>query len=141
MAENHHGRITAIDPDRNSLDWLRKKIIDKNLIERIITLNVSFADFKSDPDYFDIIIAEGFLNVVGFEKTFPEIIRILRKKRYLIIHDEYDDHEKKCEFIERNHCRIIDNIFLDEQVWWNDYHRLLEKEIGATILRAVLKLI
>jgi cyclopropane fatty-acyl-phospholipid synthase-like methyltransferase len=132
MAENCNGNIIAIDPDKNSLNWLRKKIIENNLSGRITPLNISFSDFKSDPGYFDIIIAEGFLNIVGFEKTFPEIIRMLGEKRYLIIHDEYNDHEKKSELIVKNNCRIIDKIFLNEQVWWDDYYKPLEAEIEAT---------
>jgi cyclopropane fatty-acyl-phospholipid synthase-like methyltransferase len=131
VAENYNGNIIAIDPDKDSIGWLKKKIIDKKLRERVIPLSISFSEFKSDPGYFDIIIAEGSLNVIGFERAFPKIIRMLGKNRYFIIHDEYMDHENKCDFIKKNNCRIIDKIFLDENVWWDDYYRMLETEIKA----------
>jgi hypothetical protein len=68
-------------------------------------VNVSFFDFKSDPDNFDIILAEGFLNFVGFETGFPRLIRLLKHFGYLLIHDEFRDHEKKLEFIGTTlHC-------------------------------------
>ncbi len=130
-AENYSGIITAIDTDKNALAWLKKKILDKNLENRITVLNIPFFDLKADLDYFDIILAEGFLNVVGFELGFTEAIRMLGNDRYFIIHDEYKDHEKKCEFISNNQCKLIDTLFLDETVWWNDYYMLLETEINC----------
>src|SRR4030042_1944466 len=62
IADKYSGTITAIDTDKNSLDWLQNKISDKNLVDKVTTLNTSFFNFIADPDYFDIIIAEGFLN-------------------------------------------------------------------------------
>jgi cyclopropane fatty-acyl-phospholipid synthase-like methyltransferase len=131
LAENLGGIITAIDIDKNSLDWLQKKILSKNLTSRIITLKISFFDFKSDPDYYDIILAEGFLNIVGFYQGFSKVIELLKKYGYLIIHDEYKDHEQKYSFILKNHCKLIDTIFLDENVWWDDYYKQVENEINA----------
>ena len=131
IAENRKGLITAIDPDKEAINWLRHKINDRNLSDRVTAMNISFSGFKASPGYYDIIIAEGFLNVVGFESTFPVVVRILRKNGYLIIHDEFRDHDKKCDFIRSNDCRIVDTFFLDENVWWNDYYRQLESDIKA----------
>jgi cyclopropane fatty-acyl-phospholipid synthase-like methyltransferase len=131
IAENRKGLITAIDPDKEAIDWLKHKINDRNLSDRVTAMNISFSGFKASPGYYDIIIAEGFLNVVGFESTFPVIVRILRKNGSLIIHDEFRDHDKKCDFIRSNDCRIVDTFFLDENVWWNDYYRQLESDIKA----------
>jgi hypothetical protein len=44
---------------------------------------------------------------------------------------EFKDHEKKCDFIKENGCKTIDTLYLDENVWWNDYYRQLESEISA----------
>ena len=74
LAEKFSGSIIEIDPDKNALDWLQKKAINRNLSKRITTLNKSFFYYKAEPDYFDLILAEGFLNVVGFEIGFPRII-------------------------------------------------------------------
>ena len=122
LAGKYAGRITAIDIDRDSLGWLQKKIDEKILGDRITVLNLSFFDFKTQPDYYDLILSEGFLNVVGFKKGFQRAINILKKKGFFIIHDEFKDHPWKCNFIRDNGCGIIDTLFLDEQVWWNDYY-------------------
>jgi ubiquinone/menaquinone biosynthesis C-methylase UbiE len=129
LAEKFPGSIIAIDPDKNALEWLKKKATIGNLSKRITTLNKSFFYYKAEPDYFDLILAEGFLNVVGFEIGFPRVIEILKKKRHLIIHDEFKDHEKKYDFIQNNNCRIVDSIYLDETIWWNDYYQQLDIEI------------
>jgi cyclopropane fatty-acyl-phospholipid synthase-like methyltransferase len=131
IADKYSGTITAIDTDKSSLDWLQNKINDENLVDKVTTFNTSFFDFKSNPEYFDIIIAEGFLNIVGFERGFLKVIKILKRNRYFIIHDEFKDHEKKCDFIQENGCKTIDTLYLDENVWWNDYYRQLESEISA----------
>ena len=131
FADKYTGAITAIDTDRNALEWLQNKIIEKDISDKVTALNISFFDFMPNPDYYDLIIAEGFLNTVGFEKGFLRIAGILKKNRHVIIHDEFKDHEKKCDFIQGRNCKIIDTIYLDENIWWNDYYRQLESEIMA----------
>jgi cyclopropane fatty-acyl-phospholipid synthase-like methyltransferase len=131
LAENYSAKITAIDTDKNALGWLKAKIIDKNLENQITTLNIPFFDLKSNLDNFDIILAEGFLNVVGFERGFSKAIGMLGIGKYFIIHVECRNHEKKCDFISQNQCKLMDTLFLDEKVWWNDYYMQLETEINA----------
>lgn len=140
LADKFSGSITAIDTDNSALDWLQRKAGSKNLSERLTTVNVSFFDFKSDPHKFDIILAEGFLNVVGFETGFPRVIRLLKHDGYLIIHDEFKDNEKKLEFISKNNCSVIDSFYLDENIWWNDYYKKLESEINKRADSDILKL-
>ncbi|OFY74149.1 MAG: hypothetical protein A2V46_13105 [Bacteroidetes bacterium RBG_19FT_COMBO_42_7] len=123
--------MTAIDTDNSALEWLQKKIISKKLEKKITTINVSFFDFKSDPGFYDIILAEGFLNIIGFEPGFPEVINMLKSNGYFIIHDELRENEKKCECIRKNRCELIDSLFLDEKVWWNDYYKQLDNEINT----------
>jgi len=103
--------------DNNAPDWLKKKAAAGNLGNRITTLNESFSSNIARPESFDLILAEGFLNVVGFEAGFPGVIEILKKNRHFIIHDEFKDHETKCDFIQKNNCRIVDSIYLDEKIW------------------------
>jgi cyclopropane fatty-acyl-phospholipid synthase-like methyltransferase len=129
LADKYSGPITAIDTDSISLDWLQRKANSKNFSKRLTTVNISFFNFKTDPNNFDIILAEGFLNVVGFETGFLRIIKLLKRNGYLIIHDEFKDHEKKCEFIQNNNCSIVDSFYLDEKIWWDDYYKKLETEI------------
>jgi len=141
LAENISESIIAIDPDNDALDWLQQKATNRNLATRLTILNQSFFHYKSERDYFDLILAEGFLNVVGFEIGFPGVIEILKKKRYFTIHDEFKDHDKKCDFIQNNNCRIVDSIYLDENIWSNDYYKQLETEkTGKTITKSKISL-
>lgn len=131
FAENYGGKITAIDTDDQALEWFRKKIIISNLEESVTVTNVSFFDMRPEPLYYDIILAEGFLNVVGFVQGFVKVFDLLKEGGYFLIHDEYKDHEMKCEFIIKHGCELTGTIFLDETVWWNDYYRQLETEINS----------
>ena len=131
FAENYGGMITAIDNDINAIEWLKEKIKYKGLENQPTAINASFYDMKSEPHFLDIVIAEGFLNVIGFEQGFLKMITTLKKGGYFVIHDEYKDHEKKCDLIRKNHCEIAGTVFLDESAWWNDYYKKLETEIQS----------
>jgi cyclopropane fatty-acyl-phospholipid synthase-like methyltransferase len=131
MAENLSGKITAVDSDKNAIEWLRKKIRANHLENRITLLNISINDLQTEHCNFNIILAEGLLNVIGFENGFIRITGMLKKGGYFIIHDEYRDHERKCDFINHSHCDLTGTIYLDKMVWWDDYYSQLEEEINA----------
>ena len=137
LAENCTGTITAVDIDRESIEWLRKKISVRKFENRINALNLSFSDVGSAFAPFDIILAEGFLNVVGFGKGFPKLIGMLKKGGHFIVHDEYRDHERKCDFIRKQGCELLHSFVLDEKVWWRDYYKLLETEINAVKIKGI----
>jgi cyclopropane fatty-acyl-phospholipid synthase-like methyltransferase len=129
LAEKYIGTITAIDTDKHLLDFLEQKIKSKKPSSRIETKNVSFFDLVTEPECFDLILAEGFLNVVGFEMGFKRVIAKIKKKGYFIIHDEYKDHGKKIELIHKNKCKVVSSLLLDEAIWWRDFYCQLEIEI------------
>ena len=130
LAQRFTGSITAIDTDKASIAFLQKKAGKGNCRSKITILNVSFFDFQSIPDQYDIILAEGFLNVVGFEKGFIKMLELLKPGGYFIIHDEFKDHESKSGLIARNNCSLINTIYLDETVWWDDYYDILHSQIN-----------
>ncbi len=131
LAKNYNGTITAVDFDTKSINRLEKKVKELNLSDRITIINSSLFDLELEENQFDIIIAEGLLNVVGFNKGFSKIIKLLKKNGFFIIHDEFRNHYKKTKFIVSNNCKILDSFRLDEHVWWNDYFKCLEKEISS----------
>jgi len=126
LAETFPGQIIAIDNDPVAVNFLNFKINNEKLQDRIQTVCKSFSDFKVDDEAYDIIIAEGFLNVIGFDKGFARLHKLLKKGGYLIIHDEYKDHDKKCRLIDGCNCSVAETLYLGELVWWNDYYRQLE---------------
>jgi ubiquinone/menaquinone biosynthesis C-methylase UbiE len=130
LAERYTGTITAIDTDKHLLDFLELKIQGRKSSSSIETQNVSFFDLITEPEYFDLVLAEGFLNVVGFETGFQKVVATIKKTGYFIIHDEYKDHDKKIELIHDNNCKIVSSLLLDETIWWRDFYSLLEMEIN-----------
>jgi len=131
LAENFDGKIIAIDPYNKAINRLEEKIEENNLSTRITIIKESL--FKTSfKDYqFDLILAEGFLNTVGFEAGFLKLIKLVKQNGYLIIHDDHKYQNKKIKLIENNNCKILDTFRLDELIWWNDYYNCLEKEITS----------
>ena len=129
MAQQFPGKIIAIDIDQGALEHLRTKITNNNLQHKIETRLISFSDFTSQPDVFDMVVAEGFLNVIGFDFGFRIINEMLKKGGTFIIHDEYRDHAKKCGYFKKYRYAILQTLYLDENVWWQDYYQQLEMMI------------
>ena len=140
LAENYNGTITSVDSDAKLINRLEKKVNELNLSNRIIIVNGSFFEMELAENQFDLILAEGFLNVVGFEKGFKKLIKLLKRNRHFIIHDEFRNHNKKTKFVESNNCKILDSFSLDKNVWWNDYYKCLEKEISSNRNKNFLEL-
>ena len=131
LAEHYNGIITAVDSDSKVLNRLDEKVKELNLSNRITIVNGSLFNIILKEKQFDIILAEGFLNVVGFKKGFLKLVKLLKSNRFIIIHDEFCDYRKKSKFIESNNCKILDSFRLDEHIWWNDYYNCLEKGIAS----------
>lgn len=129
LADYFSGSITAIDMDQPALDYFQQKIDACKYRDRINILNTSLFDFTPGPGTFDLILAEGLLNVVGFEKGFASMIELLRPGGTVIIHDEFKNHEEKKAFMVKNNCRLTDTLYLDESIWWNDYYNPLNNYI------------
>lgn len=130
LAEKFRGKITAIDTDKQLLDFLEYKIERKNTLGSIETQHVSFFELVTEPECFDLILAEGFLNVVGFERGFSKVIEKVKQNGYFIIHDEYKDNDKKVALMHQHNCQLVSSLVLDETIWWRDFYCHLEKEIN-----------
>jgi len=140
LTEKYNCDIVAIDNNEKSIRELKRKVQKNNLENRITIENNSIFKIDLEGNSFDIIIAEGFLNVVGFKKGYFELIKLLKPKGYIIIHDEYPDKNKKIEFIKRKKCKLIHTFSLDENVWWNDYYKKLEIAVSELKDKELLRL-
>jgi cyclopropane fatty-acyl-phospholipid synthase-like methyltransferase len=130
MAGHFNGSVTAIDIQQEPLQFLEQKAKTGRFQSSVQTICSSFPDYPFLPESFDIILAEGYLNIVGFEAGFNSIISKIKKGGYFIIHDEFKYHERKCTFIATNRCRLTGTLFLDHNIWWDSYYSRLEKEIN-----------
>ncbi len=140
LAEKFNGRITAVDPDTKSINILREKVKELKLSDRITLFNCSFFDIRVGNGQYDLVLAEGLLNAVGFQKGFLRILELLKRKGFIIIHDEFRDQDERTGFIRDNNCKLLDSFVLDEHAWWNDYFKCLEKEISSNPDNELLKL-
>jgi len=140
LAEILNGQITAIDTDTQAIDILREKVIELDLSNTVTLKNCSLFDIIIKDNQYDLILAEGLLNVVGFQRGFLKLINLLKRKGFIIIHDEFQNQKDKIEFIKNNDCKILDSFVLDEKIWWNDYYKNLEKEISYISNNELLKL-
>lgn len=140
IADKLEGKITAIDTDKKLVDYFESKLKELKLSHRINLINCSLFDAKIKNNQYDLIIAEGILNAVGFEKGFLRIISLLRRKGFIIIHDGFKNQSVKIDFLKKNDCKVIDSFVLDEKVWWNDYFKCLENEICSIKNTSLLKL-
>jgi cyclopropane fatty-acyl-phospholipid synthase-like methyltransferase len=139
LAEKYNSQIIAIDIDKDSIDMLNKKIDELNLRDKITAINKSLFDVGFKNEKFDLIIAEGFINTVGFEKGFLKLKTLVKGNGFLVIHDDHRNYEKKINFIENNDCDVVKYSRLDEKVWWNDYYKCLENVIQSTSNEEILK--
>lgn len=126
LLETYPGSLWAVDTDSESLEWLREKAQTGNLTDRINVIQASLLDVSLPGESFDIVLAEGLLNVVGFEKGLPALVRFLKPGGYLILHDELKDDEGKRRIFAGHHLEVLRSIELDANVWWQDYYACLE---------------
>lgn len=129
LMEISNGRIYAVDSDDSCLLWLNEKVKALNCADRIKVIHASAFDENLFDKKFDIVLAEGLLNVIGFETGLPVLIKHLKDIGYLIIHDECKfDGEKRALFKKYN-LELLNSFVLDENVWWDAYYCCLEKSI------------
>ena len=131
MAKLTNGNITAVDSDIEALKWFESKVNDRNLQNRISIIRGSVFNVKIPLSGFDIIVAEGLLNIIGFETGVKSFSAWLKKGGYFIIHDELKRRENKLRVINKYHYKLINSYVLDEMVWWKHYCSILEDILNS----------
>jgi len=131
LADVYNGNIYAVDSNKKSLSRLEEKIKGLNLTDRITAIHSSVFDLKFTDVKFNIVLAEGLLNVIGFEKGILIANRFIKDNGYFIIHDEIAAREEKLYIFEKHNYILLDCFALDETEWWNDYYKALEKAIKS----------
>jgi ubiquinone/menaquinone biosynthesis C-methylase UbiE len=129
LAKLSGGEITAIDIDQPALDILAGKIKKEGLADRIKVKNRSLISMDFPDASFDIILSEGSIWVVGFEKGIREWRRFLKTGGFLIVHDELENITEKQKTISKCGYELIDYFILSEDIWWSQYFRPLDKKL------------
>jgi cyclopropane fatty-acyl-phospholipid synthase-like methyltransferase len=129
LAKKFDGTIYGVDPDMESINRLKKKVSELKLNERIKIFNDSIFNTDLFQFKFNIVLAEGLLNVIGFEKGLPLLISYVKKGGFIIIHDELKDDTEKRTIFESYKLKLLGSFTLNQDVWWNEYYDCLEKKI------------
>ncbi len=132
LAEKFDGTVYAVDIDTPSLEVLEEKIKGLNKYRKIVLLNDSLLNLAKLNLKFDIILAEGVLNVVGFQKGLKILAENCVKQGYIIIHDEYQNDPVKRRNFHKNKLDVIGSFKLNKDTWWDEYYSCLEERMVKT---------
>lgn len=129
IARNSDYCITAMDIDDAALNVFREKIADTVLVKRIDIVRGTFETAIAQQMAFDIVLAEGLFNIIGFKTGLRQTCAVLKTGGYLVLHDGQDVMESKRAMIDACGFEILETFALDETVWWDMYCGCLEKSI------------
>ena len=125
------GYIYAVDLDEKSLAHFKRKADLLNLTDRIRIINDSVLNSELICIRFDLILAEGILNVIGFERGLEIIKNRLKQGGHAIVHDELNNDREKRILFEMNGLKVLNAFELDESIWWKEYYACLEQSIKS----------
>jgi ubiquinone/menaquinone biosynthesis C-methylase UbiE len=156
LARLTDGQITAIDIHQPYLDRLTRRSAEAGLSDRIKTMNISMFEMDFPPESFDIIWAEGFINLLGFEQGLRAWRRFLKEEGFLVVHDVawiqpdppgeaieywsrmYPDMRSVAERLETiADCgyKLVGQFVLPEDAWWKEYYGPLEARLQELSLK------
>jgi cyclopropane fatty-acyl-phospholipid synthase-like methyltransferase len=130
IAKLTSGHVLAIDSDNESILRLQEKIKKMNYEEKITVIHDSVFSVKIKKCFFDIILAEGLFNIIGFKKGLGYFSGFIKEKGYFIIHDDTTQIKRKRKLISKYHFSILDLIHFNEETWGREYIDCLEKKIN-----------
>jgi len=129
LAKLSDGKITGIDTDQRLLDRLKKRVKELGLSNRVFTKKCSLFDIDFQDEIFDIIWAEGSINIIGFEKGLKEWRFLLRPGGFLVVHDGVKVVSNKLKKIPDFGYKLINHFVLPDDAWWVEYFEPLERLI------------
>jgi ubiquinone/menaquinone biosynthesis C-methylase UbiE len=126
LANLSDGEIIGIDINQSLLDKLNRKIEEEGFSSRMKTVKCSLFDIDFPDESFDIIWAEGSIWTIGFEKGLKQWRRLLKRKGFLVVHDEIKTVSNKLKKITSCGYKLINHFLLPEDAWWIEYYRPFE---------------
>ena len=127
LARLSDGEIVGLDIDRSQLEVLRENIEKAGLSDRVKIINRSLFDMDFPDGSFDVIWAEGSINVIGFQRGLQEWKRLLRPGGFMVVHDERGDVRQKLEQISGCGYDLLGYFEMGVEVWQAEYFAPLEK--------------
>ena len=130
LAKLSNGEIVATDISQTELDRLAVKIKKAGLAARVRAENCSMHNMNFPDASFDIIWAEGSMNVIGFDKGLKEWRRPLKTGGFLVVHDDLGNFKQKRRQISQSGYELINHFMLSDDIWWDEYYAPLEKKFN-----------
>lgn len=131
LAGRFNGKLLAVDPNADALLRLRKRAGHAHIKANISCLQGTLENLASADHSFHLILAEGLLNVTGFEYDFSKLDLLLREGGFMVVHDEASQFESKMAFAANKGYRLVFSNMLDEKIWWDDFYSCLEQQLAA----------
>lgn len=129
LARLSGGDIIGIDIDQIALDKFARRAEEAGLVDRVRVRNLSLLEMDFPNESFDVIWAEGSINVVGFEKGLKEWGNLLKPNGFLVVHDELKGRERKLELIAECGFKLLGEIELPVEVWQKEYLEPMKREV------------
>ena len=132
LARLSDGEVIGLDIDQDMLKVLRGNVEKAGLPDRVKIMNCSLFNMEFPDESFDVIWAEGSINVIGFKKGLQQWKHFLKLAGFMVVHDERGNVEEKLDQISEYGYELLGYFELDEKTWWAEYFAPLEKLILET---------
>jgi len=129
LAGRFDGHIYGLDPDAAAIESLRQAFAARNWQHRLTTQLNMLEINAFQPDSFDLILAEGLLNITGFDTGFAILDHWLKPEGWCILHDEFKNQDEKFRLMQNTGYSMLYTELLDEHCWWNSYYSCLEAQL------------
>ena len=152
LAKALHGRITAVDVNREYLDALAQRAAAAGVGERIEPLAADMTVLPFPPQSFDLIWAEGSAYIMGFAKALEDWRRFLKPGGGIAVSElvwlQPDPPAEAAAFFGEEYPAMTDeganlatlracgyepmgHFTLPDAAWWEDYYTPLEAKLPA----------
>jgi SAM-dependent methyltransferase len=145
------GRIYALDNYEPYLKNLQARLARKGLESRVFPRVGDMTALAFEPEYFDIIWAEGSIYLMGFENGLNSWRSFLRPDGYMALteiswlkdkapreltdfwvaaYPAIQDQKGNIKIIEKTGYQLIDHFILPPEAWWDNYYSHIEKKMS-----------
>ncbi len=150
LARLSGGQVVGLDIDQAALEVLSRRIEEERLTGRVQVVHGSMFELDFPDESFDLVWAEGALNIIGFEKGLRACRRLIKPNGFLVVHEgawlqpdppqeivdrwqpvfpEIDTVPGYVAQLPRCGYQLVGQFALPEDFWWLNYYALLEERI------------
>ena len=124
-----NSEIIGIDIDESLVDRFNARMNVEGLSDRVKAVQCSFFEMDFPDESFDIILAEGITNIIGFKRALEEWKQLIKPNGFLVIHDEVKKIKRNLKIIHACGYKTLDYFLLPDDAWWIEYFSPLETQI------------